>query len=256
MQCNRLSLIAFLRGAAPAGQRTPYCHGITEEVGSLPHAGSSGLELETLVDSEYFVGVVWNGEEIAMRLDGAIMVAILLGGTALAGQTAVPPPEAASTITGFTVENGHVKPFAVSVPAFACPVVVHAGHLADGSMVKTDGVHPRGTGQWLSLSLTNSNQKEIQSATLSVRGVIPKGHVTDAGDSKGAALGDAVGTFHLRFVPGPNETSVANLWAPGMSAVERIDLLAVIYSDGSTWRVAAGRSCHVAPDPFMLITSR
>ena len=207
------------------------------------------------MDSEYFVGVVWNGEEIAMKLDGAIMVAILFGGTALTGQTAVPPPEAASTITGFTVENGQVKPFAVPVPAFACPVVLHAGHIADGRMVKTDGVRPKGIGQWLSLSLMSLNQKEIQSATLSVRGVIPKGHVTDAGDSKGA-LGDAVRTFHLTFMPGPNETSVANLWVPGMSAVERIDLLAVIYGDGSTWRVAAGQSCHAAPDPFMLITSR
>jgi len=135
----------------------------------------------------------------------------------------------------------------------ACPVSMHAGHLAVGSMVKTDGAHPRGIGQWLSLSLTSLNQKPVESATLEVRGLMPEGHITEAAAGGG---GEALQTFHVSFVAGPGQSSVASLWVPGMSAVERIDLLSVSYGDGSIWKLADGQSCRVAPDPFMLITGR
>jgi len=136
-----------------------------------------------------------------------------------------------------------------------CPVFMHAGHLADGSLVKTGPTHPTGIGQWLSLSLSSPGKMPIARATLVVRGLTPKGHVAQALRASGGS-GDAVRTFHVSFSPGPSRTSIANLWVPGMSVVERIDLLELGYGDGSTWRVTDGQSCHVAPDPFMRITQR
>jgi len=136
-----------------------------------------------------------------------------------------------------------------------CPVLMEAKHLSDGSLVKTDNAHPKGMGQWLSLSLTTPNQKQIESAILAIRGITPKGHVAEA-LAAGRGSPDAVWSFHISFVAGPHGASVADLWVPRMSAVERIDLLAVEWSDGSKWKVADGQICHVAPDPFMLVTNR
>jgi hypothetical protein len=136
-----------------------------------------------------------------------------------------------------------------------CPVSLHAGHLADGSMVQTSDAHPRGLGQWLSLSLISLEQKQIASATLVVHGMTPKPRMSQALTADNG-MGDAVRTFHLSFAAGPQKSAVANLWVPGMSAVERIELRSLEYSDGSTWKVAENASCQVAPDPFMLVTKR
>jgi len=140
---------------------------------------------------------------------------------------------------------------AVAFPS-GCPVSLHAGHLADGSMVRTDGAHPRGLGQWLSLSLTSPDQKQIANATLTVWGMTPKSRLSLA---SGSGAADAEQTFHVPFTQG-QKSAVARLWVPGMSAVQRIDVQSVEYSDGSMWRVASNANCQVSPDPFMLVTSR
>jgi len=40
---------------------------------------------------------------------------------------------------------------------------------------------------------------------------------------------------------------------PGLSAVSMIDLNSVTYSDGSTWKLAAGSVCSSRIDPMMLV---
>lgn len=142
---------------------------------------------------------------------------------------------------------------------------MQATHLADGGLVKTDTAHPRGIGQWLSLALTDSDGKQIVKATLKVHGVKPNGHVTYA--ISGANGSDNITqtiTVPFPFKPNRNapanswvhQEARANLWVPGMSAVDRIDLESLDYNDGSTWNVANRQSCSVVPDPKMLITSR
>jgi hypothetical protein len=136
-----------------------------------------------------------------------------------------------------------------------CPVSLHAGHLADGSMVQASGAHPSGLGQWLSLSFGGLDQKQIASATLTVHGLTAKPRMSQALTADNGRA-DVVRTFHVPFAAGPQKSAVTKLWVSGMSVVERIDVQSVEYSDGSTWKVAEGGSCHVVPDPFMLIMNR
>jgi hypothetical protein len=136
-----------------------------------------------------------------------------------------------------------------------CPVTMRAQHLADGGLVKTDGAHPNGIGQWLHLSLADLDSRQIARATLTVHGVTPRGHVTQTLSAGGGSPG-AVKTLNVSFSAGENWTARADIWVAGMSTVERIDVNSVDYSDGSKWKIAEDSGCHINPDPLMLISSR
>ena len=136
-----------------------------------------------------------------------------------------------------------------------CPVTMRAQHLPDGNLLKSGSGHPKGMGQWLHLTFTSPETKQIASALLTVRGATPKGRVMKAEQGQG---GDANATQSLTvsFSAGPDRTATADLWVPGMTAVETIELRSVEYSDGSNWKLAGSTTCQVKPDPLMLITSR
>jgi hypothetical protein len=149
----------------------------------------------------------------------------------------------------------------------ACPVTLQATHLADGSFIQTGDAHSRGIGQWLSLSFagTAGNEKQIVTARVIVHGVKPNAHVTQA-LSLANGSDDIVRTFTIPLARGQHrdaqgnewveQDARANLWVPGMSAVDRIVLVLLSYGDGSTWTAAEGGGCSVIPDPKMLIVSR
>jgi hypothetical protein len=193
-----------------------------------------------------------------MKPMGTVLFAILLSASALPAQSPVQQGGASLGSVESTSPNQQAPHITmIEIPALPnqCPVSMHAGHLADGSLVETGNAHPKGIGQWLSLSLAAGEAKPIANATLVIHGLTPQAHVSQALSANGTSA-HTVRTFHVSFSPGPNRSSLANLWVPGMSAVERIDLLSVSYSDGSTWNVADGQSCRVEPDMKMLITSR
>lgn len=197
-----------------------------------------------------------------MKTAFAILAAISFGGVGLNAQSVQVPGASASCVQ--KLDDKRPCPAPEQAPA-ACPVSMQATHLADGSFVKTDTAHPRGVGQWLSLALTDSDDKQIVKATLKVHGVKPNGHVTQA--LSGANGPDNITqTLTVPFPSKPyrnaptnswvHQEARANLWVSGMSAVDRIDLESLDYNDGSTWNVADRHSCSVVPDPKMLITSR
>ncbi len=195
-----------------------------------------------------------------MKTGFVVVITLMLGAATLSAQ-------------GAGQTSGHVIQFHDSTPAGAghqtnavaivqpreandgCPVTMRADHLADGSMVKTNNAHPKGMGQWLNLSLTSRDAKQIAKATVTVNGLTPIGRMTQA-QSKGAGSPDATQTLDVSFVAGPDQTAIARIWVPGMSAVERIDLKSMVYSDGSVWKIAEGQACRVRPDPLMLISGR
>lgn len=279
MPCNDLPPNAKL-GTALAGRawRTNTVLSRYHSKGLKSRCGLNADDLDTEPKWEYFVGVLGCAEESAMTRKYAAVFAVVFSAAALVAQS--PDQQSKSTIvTGNSAAAGSagwqteppasfgvtcmqkssgqpVQPCTFPLPILsACPVSLRAGHLADGSFVKTDGAHPKGIGQWLSLSLSVPDRKSIVRATLVVRGLTPRAHVSQALSADGPSP-HAVRTFHVSFSPGPNQSSLADLWVSGMSAVERIDLLNVDYGDGSTWKVADGQSCRVEPDMKMLITSR
>jgi hypothetical protein len=57
-------------------------------------------------------------------------------------------------------------------------------------------------------------------------------------------------------VTAANRSASADFRIPGMTAVGTIDVEALEYSDGSTWKVSTASGCRVIPNPEMLVTSR
>ncbi len=195
-----------------------------------------------------------------MKTGFLIVMTLMLGGSTLGAQ-------GAGQTSGHVIQfNDSTQPgagreasaVAVAEPREAndgCPVTMHADHLADGSMVKTNNTHPKGLGQWLNLSLTSRDAKRIAKATVTVNGLTPKERVTQA-LSNGAGPWDATQSLDVSFVAGPDHAAIARIWVPGMSAVMRIDLESMVYSDGSVWKIAEAQACRVRPDPLMLISGR
>jgi len=136
-----------------------------------------------------------------------------------------------------------------------CPVALRAQHLADGTMVKTRDAHPPGVGQWLHLTFTIPGEKQIEQVTITVHGPSDRAHVTQALAASNASA-DTDRTLTLSWGPQPGREVSKDVWVPGITAVESIDLDGVSFSDGSGWRASGSQACRVAPDPLMLITSR
>ncbi len=137
----------------------------------------------------------------------------------------------------------------------ACPVDLRAQHLAATEMVKTTGkAAPKGPGQRLQLALGSAATRQIVRATITVYGlsVNSKGHVWRTAPGQGPSS-DAVQTLTVPFSMGADGIATAEVWAPGFTAVEAIDLKSVVYTDGSTWSLADGATCRIVPDPFMLV---
>jgi len=134
-----------------------------------------------------------------------------------------------------------------------CPVSFQAQHKADGSMVQVGNAHPRGLGQWLHLVLRDT--RPLAKATVTVYGYTNKARMTQAG-TVGGNRGDAVRTMTVTFAAQPDGTAAGELWAPGMTAVLRIDLDSVRYADGAARSFTDQQTCHVVPDPFMLVAGR
>jgi hypothetical protein len=190
-----------------------------------------------------------------VKIKSVFLFALVIGAYPLAAQyTRIPPMQGSAGVAG--MEGVHTL-VAVPPPALnGCPVSMRAQHLSDGSLVKTGKApHPAGIGQRLHLTFTNPDPKQIASASVMIHGMTPKGRVMQAASAQGGSS-DATQSLSVTFSAGPDRSATANLWVPGMTAVQSIELESMMYSDGSTWKPADGIACHVTPDPLMLITSR
>ncbi len=132
---------------------------------------------------------------------------------------------------------------------------MNVSHLADGSMIMTGRAHPGGIGQWMHITVMTPT---VSTASLLVRGYSDKGHMTQA-DSKNAPSKsgpDAVRAVTVSLRDMPDGQATGTFWAPGLTAVDSINLVSLTYSDGSSWSAPAGHTCQVTPDPLMLISGR
>jgi hypothetical protein len=152
-------------------------------------------------------------------------------------------------------------PFAgASSQTGACPISMRAQHGAGGEMTRArDGApaekKPKGQGQRLTLTLHTADARHIVRATVTVRGMSAGSHITPL-LTDGPSRGFAARTVQVEFRAAEDSDSRAEVWAPGLTAVEAVQLDSVTYADGSTWKIAPGSGCSVAPDHLMLIGSR
>ncbi|MGB0064271.1 MAG: hypothetical protein WBP85_07475 [Terracidiphilus sp.] len=136
-----------------------------------------------------------------------------------------------------------------------CPIAMRAQHMADGQIVKAGNARPQGIGQWLHLTLTAPDAHRIAKAELTIRGSSPKGRMTQTLES-GDSTSDASARQVAEFTAGPDRQDLSDLWVPGITAVQSIEIDSVTYADGSTWKLTGSLSCRVIPEAFMLVTSR
>jgi len=139
----------------------------------------------------------------------------------------------------------------------ACPVSIRAQQASDGDMLAVDHSrpsHPKGIAQRLHLTLTYPDSRRITRATVTIHGLTPRSRVTRTFTTHDDS--DAARTVDVTFPGGPRNAVSAYLWVPGLSAVSTIDLNAVTFADGSTWKLSSGGMCHAQVDGLMLISNK
>jgi hypothetical protein len=138
----------------------------------------------------------------------------------------------------------------------ACPVSVQARQAASWNRMEVGNDHPKGPVQRLHLTLINPKSKQITRATVTVHGLTPKTRATFTPMAIDNAPSDAAKTLDVAFADGTGKEVSADLWVPGLSATNSIELTAVTYSDGSTWKLTDGRTCRTPIDGLMLVGAR
>jgi hypothetical protein len=155
-------------------------------------------------------------------------------------------------------QNANARHFTVlqlaPAQASACPVPMRAQQGASGGLVavRRGQATPPAPAFRLTLTLTNPKSTGIASARVTVHGLSGK---TRAIPTDSAPESDLARTMNIRFDDSAN-AETADLLLRGFTTVTRIDLDSLTYADGATWTASAGASCHVAPDPLMLLSAR
>jgi hypothetical protein len=196
----------------------------------------------------------------------AAALAFLLAPLALSAQAAAPNQAPASSQAAASSQAGeriklnssYISP---SSNVSGCPVSLRAQQVSSVDMVQIGKGRPQGAGQRLHLTLSNPDSQQVVAAKVTVRGYTFTPRVMNA-VTKNAARGQesqssyATRTIDVRFLPGSDKTVSEVILVPGVTAAQTIDLIALTYADGSTWELAAGKTCRIAPDPLMLVSAR
>jgi hypothetical protein len=141
-----------------------------------------------------------------------------------------------------------------------CPVALRAQRGTGSGLVRTHGLRhhaPDGIAQQLHMTFTNRMPKNAIGVTLTIHGRTAAFHRMPAAPSApDSSDGTITRTVHLYLTLDPNANASADLTLKSFTAVDRIDLDAIDYADGSSWQSSAAQACHIAPDLLMLVASR
>jgi hypothetical protein len=106
-----------------------------------------------------------------------------------------------------------------------------------------------------SVNLPPTRNSQIRSATVTVHGWNGKDRILPVSSDRNPSA-EASKTLTVRFDPTEDRDVTTDLLLPGFTATSMVDLDSVTYADGSTWKFAGQRACHVAPDGLMLVSGR
>jgi len=200
---------------------------------------------------------------LIMKRAAAFSYALLFGSLASSGQAVSQyhpqalDPNQNQTVVVQSPGASQTRTFIVQSPALtgACPVSLRAQQAAGGGTLAVDNARPKGPAQRLHLILTNPDSRQVTGATVTVRGLTAKGRITQTLATPDDSS-DAARTLTVRFSAGPGNAVSADLWAPGLTAVQMVELNSVTYADGSTWKLADSSVCRTVPDKLMPIGNR
>jgi secreted PhoX family phosphatase len=202
-----------------------------------------------------------------MNRAAAVSLAMLLGSTILSAQTSnqnqpqgfvqktTTAPDGTTVWTTRTMSQTEIQQTVAQASPMidTCPISLHARQAGGGDMLKVNGVPVNSVAQRLHLIVTNPDSRRVVAANVTVRGFANKARIVQT--MSGSDSSDAAKTMDVRFSAGSDKEASADLRVPGLTAVSEIDLNSVTFSDGSTWRLAAGGSCRSWIDGLMLVSS-
>lgn len=202
-----------------------------------------------------------------MNHAGAVSFALLLASNFVIAQTASQSqpgvemhtavtsaaPDGSTVWTTRTASQEEVLKLAANVLANSCPISLHARHAPGGEVIETNGKRIQDAVQRLHLIIGDPNSRRIVAANVTVRGFSNKARYMPTMSTEDSS--DAAKTLDVRFPSGAGNESSTDVAVPGLNAVTSIDLNSVSYSDGSTWKLAAGSSCRSWVDGLMLVSS-
>src|SRR4051794_5839617 len=138
-----------------------------------------------------------------------------------------------------------------------CPVDMHVRQGIGGALVAVDenGVkRPVFAPQYrLFLNDVRKPGQKIVSATVTVRGWNGKARALPADSDSNLKFGSIQRTVTVNLAGWGEPGVEGDFRLPGFTSASRVDLQAVTYEDGSTWKLASTDTCRVAPDPVMLV---
>jgi hypothetical protein len=190
-----------------------------------------------------------------MKHAAAFSLALFVGAITASAQTS-----ASYGVAGMEgLGNGpQYQTFSFQLPPInnACPVSVQARQAASWNRMEVGNAPPKGPAQRLHLTLVNPRSTQIASATVTVHGLDPKTRATLTPMTAESARSDATRTLDVSFSTTAAKEVSEDVWVPGLSAAYSIDLIALTYADGSSWKLKYRETCRTAIDGFMLVGGR
>lgn len=171
-----------------------------------------------------------------------LSIALMLGPTLLAAQTIVAPKESSLQTTAIQL----------AAALDNCPVSLHAQQMPGGDRMVVNGVPLKTMAQTLRLTASTPGKRQVSAANITVHGYGNKARFLPTGETNQDA-GDAAKTMDVSFPSNSDKDASTDVSIAGFSAVTVVDVNSVTYSDGSTWKLAAGRACRAWIDGFMLV---
>ncbi len=154
------------------------------------------------------------------------------------------------------------KDFVMYPGAPACPVSMHAlqGH-GSGLVAARDAKPIEGPSQRIHLVLSNPKSAMVASAKVKVFGLSAKDRLERTSDrsfdlTNRDGASDLTRILDVTFAPEGEKDVSTDLLLPGFTSIRSVELESLTYKDGSTWTVDGMQTCHVTPDPIMLLADR
>lgn len=196
-------------------------------------------------------------KHILMKRILPVSVPFLLGAAVLTAQSNATPPSGRSfgTATMETMKPGGTNTVVIRMQP-SCPVGMQAKQGSGGGLVAVRNAHPSdGPSQQIHLVLARRHSQQIAGARVLVRGLSGKNRM-----ERSIAIEDIVPDrsqmLDVRFTPDNAVEASADLVLPGFTSIQSVELQAITYADGSTWKMEKQNACTVAPDPMMLVAGR
>jgi hypothetical protein len=136
---------------------------------------------------------------------------------------------------------------------------MQAQQRGSGALTTTGKSQAPGPYQRIHLILGDTGTTRVTSATVTVEGTNGKWRILTASRFQTQPLPASPytsTTLQLAFTRNGDQTESADLELPGFTSVKSIRFDSVTFADGTLWTPDFGQACRVAPDPFMLVSSR